>query len=221
MAVAWRVGATVVLPLLLVASYAVLSHWLMVHQANAPLAVALLFGPLLLALAAAGWRKRQWATLAACAVLLGVLVVVTLRGGVPDAQRLYVLQHAAIHLALAWGFLITLRQGEKPLITLLAEGVHGRLGQAFPPALAGYTRGVTQLWAGYFLGMVLLSLLLYLRTPWDWWSFFCTVITPLAAVLLFFAEHHWRYRRHPEFPRVTPRAAFEAYQRHDHGGPAR
>lgn len=221
MAAAWRVAATVAMPVLLVAAYALLSRWLMVHHANAPLTVALLFGPLLLALAAAGWRKRQWATLVGCAVLTAALVGVVLRGGVPDAQRLYVLQHAAIHLALAWGFLITLRQGEKPLITLLAEELHGRLGQTFTPALAAYTRSLTQLWAGYFLGMVVLSLLLYLSTPWDWWSLFCTVITPLAAVLLFLVEYRWRYRRHPEFPRVTPRAAFLAYQRHGHGGAAR
>ncbi len=197
-----------------IAGYAVLSNWLMVHAANAPYTVALLFGPLLLAVAGVGWRRRQWLTLAACAALLAVLAAVVATGGVRDVQRLYVLQHAAIHAALAWGFAVTLREGATPLISALAQGVHARLGQAFTPALAAYTRGLTRAWALFFVGMIAASLLLYALAPWPWWSFFCTVLTPLLAVGFFAGEHVWRYRRHPEFPRVSMRTAFEAYQRH-------
>jgi uncharacterized membrane protein len=200
-----------------VAAYAVLSNGLMVHAANAPYTVALLFGPLLLAVAGVGWRRRQWLTLAGCVLLLGVLAVVVARGGVRDAQRLYVLQHAAVHAVLAWGFALTLRGGATPLITAVAHGVHTRLGQGFTPEMAHYTRALTRAWALYFVGMIAVSLLLYALAPWAWWSFFCTVLTPLAAVAAFVAEHFWRYHRHPEFPRVGMRAAFEAYQRHQQG----
>ena len=208
MAAAWRMAAAVAL----LAGYALLSNWLMIHAANHAWTVALLFGPLLLAVAGLGWQRRQWLTLAACVALLLVLVVVVFRGGVADAQRLYVLQHGGIHLALAWSFALTLREGEKALITTLAEGLHQRLGQTFTPALATYTRGVTQLWVGFFLAMVVVSALLYGLAPWPWWSIYCTVITPLAALALFVAEYLWRYQRHPEFPRVTMRAAFGAYR---------
>ena len=208
MAAAWRLAAG----LAALVGYALLSNWLMVHAANEPWTVALLFGPLLLAVAALGWQRRQWLTLVACAALLLVLVAVVLRGGVANAQRLYVLQHGGIHLALAWTFGLTLRAGEKALITGLAEGLHSRLKQNFTPALALYTRGVTQLWAGYFLAMVVVSAALYALAPWPWWSFYCTVLTPLAAAALFVAEYLWRYQRHPEFPRITMRAAFDAYQ---------
>ncbi len=194
-------------------AYALLSNWLMVHMAQEPWTLALLFGPLLLTVGGMGWAKRQWLTLAACAALLALLIVVVMRGGVVDAQRLYVLQHGAIHLALAWAFGMTLRPGEKPFITGLAEGLHGRLGQPFTPALALYTRGVTALWAGYFGAMVAVSALLYAWAPWPWWSLYCTVATPLSAAALFIAEYLWRYHRHPDFPRVTMRAAFDAYQR--------
>ncbi len=211
----WRLGALIAL----LAAYALLSQWLMVHAATAPLTVALLFGPLLLAIGAAGWHKRQWATLAACGALLAVLAAVVLRGVVLDAQRLYVLQHAAIHLALAWAFALTLRPGSQALISAVAEGLHARLGLPFTPAIAAYTRGVTQWWTGFFVGMVVLSLALYALAPWTVWSFFCTVVTPLAAVLMFMAEYAWRRHAHPEFPRVTPRAAFEAYRRHGTGVP--
>jgi uncharacterized membrane protein len=201
-----------------IAVYALLSHWLMVHAANAALTVALLFGPLLLAVAATGWRQRQWATLAGCALLGAVLGWVVLRGEFIDAQRLYVLQHGAIHLALAWGFALTLRPGHTALISLLAQGVHHKLGQAFTPELAAYTRRLTVGWVGYFVGMVLLSVLLYLATPWTVWSLFCTVLTPLAAVVFFLGEHVWRRVVHPEFPRVPPRAAFDAYRQHGRAG---
>lgn len=197
-----------------IAGYALLSNWLMVHAANAPFTVALLFGPLLVAIAGVGWQRRQWSTLAACGVLGAVLVAVVWRGGLQDAQRLYVLQHGAVLLTLAWGFGLTLRGNAKPLITALAEGVHGRLGQVFTPFMARYTRGLTAAWALFFLCLVLLSVLLYGLAPWPWWSFYCTVLTPLLSVAAFVGEHFWRYHRHPEFPRVSLRAAFEAYQRH-------
>ena len=208
MLAAWRLAAVVAA----LVGYALLSNWLMVHKASAPWTVALLFGPLLLAVAALGWQRRQWLTLAASAALALVLAGAVLRGGVVDAQRLYVLQHGGIHLVLAWAFGLSLRPGQKALITGLAEGLHGRLGQSFTPALARYTRCVTVLWTAYFVAMVAVSAGLYLMAPWPWWSLYCTVFTPLSAVALFVAEYLWRYQRHPEFPRVTMRAAFDAYQ---------
>ena len=209
MAVAWRAAAAVAA----LAVYALLSNWLMVHATDHAWTVALLFGPLLLAVAALGLRRRQAHTLLACAALLLVLIVVVWRGGVAHAQRLYVLQHAGLHLALGWSFALTLRAGDKPFITALAEVVHGRLGHTFTPALAQYTRAVTVLWVGYFLGMVGVSGLIYLLAPWSWWSLYCTVLTPVSVVVLFVGEHVWRERRHPEFPRVSMRAVVAAYRR--------
>ena len=213
LASAWRDAAKLAVGVGALVVYALLSNWLMVHAADHAWTVGLLFGPLLLALGAMGWRKRQWWTLGACAVLLLVLALVVWRGSVINAQRLYVLQHAALHLAIGWGFAMTLRGGEKPLITALAEVVHGRLGHTFSPALARYTRAVTVLWVGYFVGMVMTSLLLYAWVPWAWWSLFCTVITPISVGVLFVVEHLWREWRHPEFPRVSMQAIVRAYRR--------
>ncbi len=209
MAAAGRAAAAVAA----LVAYALLSNWLMVHAADHAWTVALLFGPLLLALAAVGLRRRQTLTLLACAALLVVLAVVVWRGGVANAQRLYVLQHGALHLALGWSFALTLRAGDKPLITALAEVVHARLGHTFTPALAQYTRAVTVLWVGYFLGMVAVSVIIYLLAPWAWWSLYCTVLTPVSVGVLFVAEHVWRGQRHPEFPRVSMRAIVAAYRR--------
>jgi uncharacterized membrane protein len=191
-----------------VAVYAVVSNWLMVHLPLNPWSVAILFGPLLLALAGGAWAARQTWLLMLCALGVLLLAVVVARGGVQHINLLYVLQHAGIHLALALGFGITLRQGATPLITGLAATVH----RHFTPAMQAYTRWLTGLWCAYFLGMVVLSLAIYLLAPWPLWSFFCNLLTPLFAVLLFVVEHVLRYRRHPDFERVSMRAAFEAYQ---------
>ena len=205
----WRVAAAVAA----LVAYALLSNWLMVHAADHAWTVGLLFGPLLLALGAMGWRKRHGWTLGACIGLLMVLAWVVWRGGVANAQRLYVLQHAALHLAIGWSFALTLRGAEKPLITALAEVVHSRLGHTFTSELAQYTRSVTALWVGYFVGMVVTSLLIYAWAPWPAWSLFCTVLTPVSVGVLFVAEHLWREWRHPEFPRVSMQAIVQAYQR--------
>ena len=192
------------------AGYAALSNWLMVNAASEPWAVAVLFGPLLLAVAGAAWQRKQTLVLAACALGVAVLVAVVLRGGVADANRLYVLQHGGIHLALAWAFGSTLRAGSTPLISALAATVH----ENFTPAMQAYTRWLTGLWTAYFIGMVLVSVLIYALAPWPWWSLYCNVLTPLLAVGLFVVEHGLRYRRHPDFERVSLRAALGAYRRH-------
>jgi uncharacterized membrane protein len=200
----WRFAAAAAA----LAGYALLSHWLMVHAAQAPWAVAALFGPLLLAVASTGWQRRQALTLAGCAALVLLLAAIVAAGGVQDMHRMYVLQHGGIHLALAWGFGITLRPGATPLITAMAERLHRR----FSPEMRDYTRWLTRLWVRYFISMVAVSVAIYALAPWSWWSLYCNLFTPLAAVALFVGEHLVRYRRHPDFERVSLRAAFEAYR---------
>lgn len=207
---AWRLA----LAAAALAAYAGLSHWLMVNAADRPWAVAALFGPLVLAVAAAGWRQRQTLTLAACAAGVVALALVVWRGGIDDVNRMYVLQHAGIHLALAWSFGLTLRPGGKALIEMLAERVHRR----FSAEMRAYTRRLTLWWVIYFLGMVVVSLAVYALAPWPGWSLFCNVLTPLAAVAFFAGEHVLRYRRHPDFERVTLRTAFAAYRGAADGG---
>lgn len=192
-------------------AYSLLSWGLMAWAPDRAWTVLALFGPLLAGLGLAGLQRRHAPTLAACAVLAVVLLVVWQRGGV-DVNRLYVLQHAAIHALLGWTFAITLRPGGTPLITALAERVHPK------PLTAGersYTRALTRAWVLFFAGMIALSLLLYALAPWSWWSFFCTVLTPLAAVAGFLLETLWRRWRHPEFTPVSMRLAVQAWR--DHG----
>jgi uncharacterized membrane protein len=202
----WRAAAL----LALVAMYAVASHLLMTHASNHPWTVAALFGPLLAAAAWSGWRARQPRWLLGSALALVVLVTVVARGGVDDVNRLYVLQHAGIHLALALTFGATLRAGATPLIVAMGEKVH----REFTAEMRAYARRLTLAWVVYFVGMVVVSLLVYALAPWSWWSFFCNLITPAAAVGFFVAEHVWRHLRHPHFEPLSLRAAWDAYQKH-------
>jgi uncharacterized membrane protein len=190
------------------AAMAFASHWMMVHAPDHPWTVAALFGPLLGAVAFAGLKRRHRPTLAACAAGAAVLALVVARGGVADVSRLYVLQHAAIHVVLGWTFAFTLRPGATPLITLMGERIH----TVFTPAMRAYTRTLTAVWAGYFAAMVALSLALYAFAPWEAWSVFCNLVTPLAAAALFVAEHGFRYWRHPEFERLSIEQAMNAYR---------
>lgn len=201
----WRVGVA----LLALAGYALLSHALMVRAPAHSSTLLLLFAPLLIALAVAGIRRRHLPTLAAAALLLVVLAAMLLGGGAGDAGRLYVMQHAGIHLVLAWSFGFTLRRGSVPLITRLAERVHVH----FPPAMRDYTRRLTAGWAAYFVAMVVISLALYAWAPWSWWSLFGNLVSPLAAAAFFVGEAIWRRWRHPEFEPASLAQALGAYFR--------
>jgi uncharacterized membrane protein len=200
----WRLGAG----LLAAGAYALLSHWLMLHAAGEPWAVAALLGPLLLAGLAVAIGGRRWPMLAAVALAAAGLVAVVARGGVSDVNRLYVLQHVGIHLSLCASFGATLVRGPS-LIGRVAAHVHGSLS----PAMAAYTRAVTRSWTLYFAAMAVLSLWVYAACAWSTWSLLANVLTPIAIASLFVGEYLLRYRLHPEFERTTLSAALHAYGR--------
>lgn len=201
----WRVA----LGLLAAAAYAVLSHGLMLYAADRPWAVAALLGPLLLA--GLGFALKRGSRVAVALMLLAgvALLVAVARGGVGPVNRLYVAQHVGIHLALCASFGLTLWRSPLSLIGQIAQRVHGSL----TPAMAAYTRRVTQAWTAYFLGMALLSLWAYARWSWDSWSLLANLVTPLAIATLFVGEYLLRYRLHPEFERSTLMSAVRAYSR--------
>jgi uncharacterized membrane protein len=193
---------------LALAGYALLSHVLMVLASDKPWAVAAVLSPLVLAVAGVAWQHRHLPTLLLCIAILGWLTWVGASGQAHSINRLYLLQHAGIHLALGCAFAYTLRPGATPLITALAT----RADAMMTAAKARYTRRVTTLWASYFGVMVALSLALYAWTPWWVWSMFANLATPVAAIGLFGGEHWLRYRLHPEFERTSMLQVLRAYR---------
>lgn len=188
--------------------YAVGSHLLMTRMGDSAWSLAIVLGPLA-ALAVAGlWRagRRTGAALGAAAALL--LAAGAARGGGVPARWLYLAQHAGVHLALAASFGATLRPGAQPLISRLAERVHGALS----PAMAAYTRRSTQAWVLYFLAMAAASLVLFAAGDFAHWSLLANVLTPVFTAAMFVGEYLLRYRLHPEFERVTLRMCLDAYR---------
>lgn len=188
-------------------AYAVLSHLLMVHAAAKPWAVAALMGPALVMLTGMALQRRHRVGLLLCVAAWAAVAAVALAGGVGDVNRLYVLQHAGIHLGLGLSFAATLRS-RLSMIGEIAERVHGTL----PAPMVRYTRRVTAVWSVYFFAMALLSCWTYAVQPWHHWSLLANVVTPVALAVLFVGEYLLRYRLHPEFERATLADAWRAYQ---------
>jgi len=201
----WRLP----LSALAVIGYALLSHTLMLRAADSPWAVAVLLGPLIVTLGGVALARRQWWLAVLMVAGLAGLALVVQRGGVSDLNRLYVLQHAGVHLALGLAFAISLRKGAVAMISGIAARVHA---DGLTPTMQGYTRQVTRVWTLYFFGMALLSVGLYAVAPWALWSAFANIATPLATLALLVGEHALRYRLHPEFERVSIAAAMQAYR---------
>ncbi len=224
---AWAVALAV--------AYVAASHWLMTRATTSAWAALVILAPSLLGVAAYGWRVRSKTLVLACAIGVAGLLGWALRdnGVAPTAapgldatsrtarslarmslgtstSLLYLTQHVAIHIALALVFAATLRRGATPLISALAARVHRTL----TPAMAVYTRHVTQAWVVYFAAMAVLSLLLYGFAPFDAWAVFANLVTPLAVAAMFIGEYRLRYRWHPEFERTSWRDAVAAYRAH-------
>jgi uncharacterized membrane protein len=192
-------------------TYIAASQWLMTRAPTSAWAAVVIVGPMLGVLAAYGWQHRQRTLGTAAGLLLAAIVWLAWTGGEIAATPLYMIQHAAIHAALAAAFALTLRSGHEPLITALARRVHGRL----TPDMETYSRKVTIVWTIYFVAMALASVALFLLAPFEVWAASANVGTPVALALLFFGEHALRYRLHPEFERASLGAAMRAFSRRD------
>jgi uncharacterized membrane protein len=207
--------ARTVLVVLVGAAYVAGCHWLMTSAPASHWNAVIVIGPMLGLLGLFAARRGQ--RLVAAAALLGLagLVLQAWRGAGLAPTTLYLVQHVAIHLALAVMFAMTLRSGQEPLVTALARRVHGGLA----PGVAAYSRKVTIVWSGYFVLMAAVSIGLFLFAPFAAWAVFANLVTPLALVLLFVGEFLLRYRLHPEFERATLADAMNAYSRR-HAAPA-
>lgn len=102
-----------------------------------------------------------------------------------------------IPLLLCGVFFRGLLPGGEPLVTAIAEQVHGSL----PAYMHRYTRSVTLMWAIFFAAIALWSALL----PWlgsiTLWSLFTNFINYMLAALLFVIEYiyrKWRFQNYDQ-----------------------
>ena len=199
---AWRIA----LMLLAGVAYAGASHWMMVYHAAEPWAVVVLLAPLWLTGMGLAGQHLGRAGLALVAVLGLAGLALIMSGHAGDPNPLYVLQHVGINALLAGWFGGTLRGGQISLIGQFAQRIH-----ALTPDIRHYTARVTAVWTVYFCVVCVLSLAVYLLRPFEDWSLFSNVITPVGVGALFVGEYLLRYRLHPEFERVRLIDAVRAF----------
>ena len=198
-------------------AYVIASQWLMTRTPPSAWSAVALLTPMLALVAIGAWRKRHRGWSLCLAAAAAALVLQAASGNGLSAERLYLLENVAIHLFLALWFGLTLRADARPLISRLAARVH----RGLTPAMERYTRKVTIAWTIYFASMLLLSIGLYIGTPFEVWATFANLFTPLALVLMFAGEYLLRYRLHPEFERATMQDAIRAYTQAQHPAPPR
>jgi uncharacterized membrane protein len=188
-------------------AYLLGSYWLMTAAPAWPWNAVLVVAPMLAIAAAVAWQRSRPVVAVLSTLAAVALAVQAWQGGGLASETIYVGQHVAVHVLLAFVFGLTLQAGREPLVTALARRVHGSL----TPAMAAYSRRVTIAWTLYFLAMAALSLALFALAPFAAWAAFANLVTPLAIVAMFVAEYLLRYRLHPEFERATLTQAVRAY----------
>lgn len=123
---------------------------------------------------------------------------------------LYLLQHLAVHFALAAFFLTSLQSGRLPACTRFAQQVH----DAMSPALNRYTRQITWAWGLFFVINAGISLaLMALAGPAIWADYAVYATSPLVA-LMFVLEYLVRRQILPREDLSSPWSAVIAYRRH-------
>ena len=190
------------------------SQWLMTSEPSSARNAALVVGPMLALATWLAWRRGRRLLGLGAGLATAALVVHGWRGGALPPGAIYVGQHVAIHVLLAFAFGLTLQAGREPLVTALARRVHGG---SIAPAMAAYARKVTVAWTAYFIVMAALSLVLYASAPFAIWATFANLVTPVVIGVMFLGEYLLRYRLHPEFERATLAQAMRAYA--DHSAP--
>ncbi len=121
----------------------------------------------------------------------------------------YFIQHAGIYVMLAALFGVTLTRGRQPLCTRLAEAVRGSLDSE----VVRYTRKVTLAWTLFFLGMSLISTVLFLFGTMEAWSVFANFLSLPLVLLMFVAEHLVRLRKLPHLEQHSIMESILAFRR--------
>ncbi len=189
-------------------AYAAGSHLLMTWFGDSPLAMLAQFGPVALFGIVGLWRSGQRGLALVITAVVVLLIERVFNGAETSPQQVYLLQYSAINIGVGLWFASSMRVGSQPLISRVAERVHGRLD----PVMAAYTRRVTLSWVIYFVVAVGVSFVLYLFADFERWSLFANVLTPIGGCSLFVGEYLLRYRLHPEFERVSMAAAVRAWR---------
>lgn len=193
---------------LLVVAYAILAH----HAASAPqpglFEAGVFVVPLMAFALLPAWRSPHRAGwlglwLAACGALFLARDQLA-----ASTHWLLLVQHVGINAMLCLVFGRTLAPGARPMVSLLAEMVHGPL----TPRLVRYTRAVTWAWVGYFALTAGTSMLLFTLAPNAVWSAFVNLLSLPLLGAMFAGEYLVRCLLIPRSERSGFFSAMSAYR---------
>jgi len=180
-----------------VIAYPVLAHYsTATSAANSfpSLGVTIALAPVLTIAAWLAWRSPQRRAMLALCAAVGCLLWLYRDMLEQHFGWVYFIQHAGIYVLLGAAFGLTLRRGRAPLCTRFAQATRGSLS----PEVAHYTRRVTLAWTLLFLGISLISTLLFLFSSIAVWSVFANFLSLPLIALMFIVEHLVRRRRLPD-----------------------
>lgn len=196
----------------LIAVYVGLSHYCNTLARGADggantLGAALALAPLLTISALLVWRSAAPLS----ALLLACLAAALLYFCWPLLERnfskVYLLEECSLYGLLAFTFGRSLRAGDTPLCTRLADRVHGPL----TPLELRYTRRVTAAWALLFGAITAAIFILFVSAPLRVWSLFANFGTLPLVALMFVAEYLVRRRVVPQADRRGILAAMQVF----------
>jgi uncharacterized membrane protein len=217
-------GALIVL---LIAGYALASHFALILPNGQAIAAALAVGIPAVAVIAFifQWSVNRLPALTGdtqtrpmhflMAALLAIVPVIGFLMAVwplmlSNAQALYFAQHVGTNALLAWVFGHTLLAGGTPLVVTFARIVHTTL----PPAIEVYARHVTLAWTVFFLLTCALSVVLFFAAPLAAWSTFAVLLQWPSVAAFFVGEYALRKWRFKDFDHASMKQGFDAYNQH-------
>ena len=211
----------------LIAGYALASHFALILPNGRAVAAALAIGVPAVALGVfvfqwvagrlfinARWRLRASVRFSV-AVVVAVLPIAAFLWMVwplilANAQALYFAQHVGTNALLAWVFGHTLAAGATPLVVTFARMVHPDL----PLEIEAYARKVTAAWTVFFLLTCAISVMLFFAAPLAVWSAFAVLLQWPSVAAFFAGEYVLRLRLFRQFEHASLRQGFDAYQQH-------
>ena len=169
----------------LLLAYPVVSYRTNIARHLDPLGALFAFVPLLVLTLTAAWAARPrglWLVLwgGAGLVLWHYRAFIAVH-----YSWAYLAEDVGVMALLCGLFMRSLRPSCTPLISRLSWLMRGSLS----PFLAHYTRRVTQLWAGLFGAMAIISVLLFFAAGVRVWAFYASVLTWPIMILVFVAEY--------------------------------
>jgi len=171
--------------------------------------------PVLAILAWLAWHSPRRLVMLALCVTVGFLLWQYRDTLERNIGWVYFIQHAGTYVLLGAVFGMTLRRGRHPLCTRCAQALRGSLS----PEVARYTRSVTLAWTLFFLGISLISTLLFVFCSIDVWSVFANFLTLPLIALMFVVEHLVRLRKLPYLERHSIMDSILAFRTIPEAGP--